>query len=78
MEEPTEFEKHQVKLISRWGSINPVLSFIDLVLQKKWRWIKNSKCKYVNLRIDTRDLSCIIEDRHGNEITIEQLLEQSV
>ena len=34
---------------------------------------KNPKCKYITLRIDTRDLKCIIMDRDDNEITIDQL-----
>lgn len=35
-----------------------------------WSWVGNSKCKYTNLnvRIDMRDLGCVIRDRDNNHI----------
>lgn len=38
-----------------------------------WQWIKNSRCKYVQLRIDMRDGGFIIQDRHGKRISLDQL-----
>jgi hypothetical protein len=44
--------------------------------KRKWSWTKNSKCKYINVRIDMRDGMCILEDRDGNQISIEKLEHQ--
>lgn len=39
-----------------------------------WTWWKNSRCKYINLRIDTRDGGFVrIFDRDGHEITLDEL-----
>ena len=38
-----------------------------------WRWSLNSKCKYITIRIDMRDGMCLLMDRHGNEITLDDL-----
>jgi hypothetical protein len=39
----------------------------------KWTWGRNTRCKYVDLRIDMRDGGCIIRDREGRRITPAQL-----
>lgn len=41
-----------------------------------WRWYYNTRCKYINLRIDMRDAHCLIQDRDGHSITLEQLQHQ--
>lgn len=41
-----------------------------------WSWAKNSRCKYVSLRIDMRDGDFVLLDREGNRITIEDLKRQ--
>lgn len=38
-----------------------------------WQWIKNSRCKYIELRIDMRDGGFIIKDRDGKRISFDQL-----
>lgn len=39
----------------------------------RWSWIWNTRCKYINLRIDMRDGHCLIFDKDNNPITLEQL-----
>jgi hypothetical protein len=51
--------------------INTVLSG-----KKNWSWAYNSPCKYIMIRVDTRDAKCMLMNRNGDEITIEQLLYQ--
>ena len=36
----------------------------------------NTKCKYINLRIDMRDGHCLIFDKDNNPIELEDLLFQ--
>jgi len=42
----------------------------------RWAWFKNSKCKYISLRIDMRDGGFIILDRDDNRISLEELKSQ--
>ena len=42
----------------------------------EWTWIRNSKCKYVDIRIDMRDGAFVLRDRDGNRISLKQLAEQ--
>ena len=51
-----------------WDHINDFLEVYKKSKQGKWTWWKNSKCKYVELRIDMRSGCCIIRDRDGNRI----------
>ena len=53
-----------------WNSVEEVLAVLN---DPEWRWIRNTRCKYVELRIDTRDNHCVIRDRDGNPITLEEL-----
>jgi len=59
-----------------WDHINDFGKVYNLMKEKKWSWMWNSKCKYVELRIDMRSGSCIIKDREGNRITPEDLAYQ--
>ena len=56
-----------------WTPIDDVLAVIR---DPKWMWPLNSRCKYVTLRLDVRDFHCIIMDRDGNEITLDELKHQ--
>ena len=40
---------------------------------KNWVWIRNPRCKYIELRIDMRSGDFIIRNRDGEPITFEQL-----
>lgn len=39
----------------------------------KWAWIRNTRCKYVNVRIDMRNGGFVLEDRDGARISLDQL-----
>lgn len=41
-----------------------------------WTWAYNSQCKYVDVRVDMRDGHCILVDRHGNPIKLDDLERQ--
>ncbi len=51
-----------------WDSIDDFLAVLGEMRGGKWSWMKNTKCKYVTLRVDMRDGGCIIKDRDGNRI----------
>lgn len=59
-----------------WDHIKDVLPVIEDMRRKKWSWAMNSRCKYIELRIDTRDGGCIIMDRDGERISLDQLKRQ--
>lgn len=62
-------------------TIMKITELHNLLLELKakgWRWGSNIDCKYVNVMIDMRDLSVAnLTDRHGNKITVEDLVKQS-
>jgi hypothetical protein len=41
-----------------------------------WEWFRNSQCKYIKVWIDMRDGRCVIFDRDGNRLTLEDLKRQ--
>lgn len=53
-----------VKKVSK-NEFNPMSS--------DWTWIRNSRCKYISIKIDMRDGAFIITDRSGKRITFDQL-----
>lgn len=58
-------------VINLWDHVEDFLKVYNKMKNKKWSWIRNSKCKYVELRIDMRDGGCLIMDRDGNRINPE-------
>lgn len=54
----------------------PVADALAIIQDPRWQWALNARCKYVELRIDTRDGRCIIKDRDGQTITLKQLSRQ--
>lgn len=38
-----------------------------------WSWVKNTQCKYIQLRIDMRDGGFVLLNRNGNRISLKQL-----
>jgi hypothetical protein len=57
-------------------TITPVAdlaAWLSKVASGGWSWARNSDCKYVTLRIDTRRGAHAILDRDGNAITFEHL-----
>jgi hypothetical protein len=43
----------------------------------RWIWWKNSRCKYINLKIDMRDGGFLLLDRNGERISFEELKKQN-
>lgn len=60
----------------QWIPVADVMAVIDAAKQGKWTWLLNIRCKYIDLRIDMRDGRCVLKDRDGQVITIEQLKNQ--
>lgn len=60
-----------------WVPIDEVLAVIR---SKDWTWYYNYRCKYINIRIDTRSrhAMCLIFDRNGEQITLEELSKQTM
>lgn len=56
-----------------WDNINDFLRVLTAMREKKWIWVYNSKCKYVNLRVDMRDGGALLMDRDGKRIAPEEL-----
>lgn len=54
----------------------PVADALAIIQDPRWSWAQNASCKYVSLRIDTRDGKCLISDRDDNRITLKQLSRQ--
>ncbi len=61
-----------------WEAKDVLKEVLSVLEDKNWRWVRNSQCKYVELRIriDMRDGGCLLLDRHGNRITVEQFKQQ--
>ena len=75
---PTKDERLQDMIENNiWDNIREVFAAINRVSYLrdnwKWTWAKNMHCKYISVRIDMRDGGCILSDRNGNRISIEDL-----
>jgi len=58
-----------------WDSIDAFIEVLDKMRDGDWVWYLNSRCKYVDLRVDMRDGGCLmmIDDGNfkGNKIRID-------
>ena len=54
----------------------PVTDVLAILNDERWSWASNAHCKYVELRIDTRDMHCCIKDRDSESITLHDLARQ--
>lgn len=61
---------------NEWDGISDFIDVWNEQQRGKWSWPMNTRCKYVELRIDMRDGGCIIRDRHGVRISAAQLAYQ--
>lgn len=59
-----------------WDSIDDFIAVLEQMRAGKWKWVYNSKCKYVDLRVDMRDGACIIKDLEGRRIDPKDLAYQ--
>ena len=71
--EKNEWEKKQPTLQEVVDFIKEVTEGEYLKRSSGWTWIKNTPCKYVELRIDMRDGGFVITDRDSNRISFEAL-----
>lgn len=60
-----------------WDNLGDVLPVMVEMSKGYWYWGANTRCKYFELRIDTRTGSCIIRDSDRVRISPEQLAHQS-
>jgi len=56
-----------------WDHIAQFEKIYNKMKKGEWSWTRNSRCKYVDLRVDMRDGGCIIMDNKGERISPEQL-----
>ena len=59
-----------------WAPLAEILEVIEAAKRGDWCWSRNSQCKYIELRIDMRDRHCIVKDRDGKPISIDELKHQ--
>ncbi len=55
---------------NNWIPLDDVLAVLN---DPEWSWVRNMDCKYVEIRVDTRDNHCVIRARDGSAITLEDL-----
>lgn len=53
-----------------------ISTWLQDVAEGRWTWVRNSRCKYVSLHLDTRVGAYCVRDRDGNLIDAETLLYQ--
>lgn len=55
-----------------WLRLDEVLAIIR---NPEWTWARNNRCKYLSIRLDTRTRTnlCVIYDRHGQALTLDEL-----
>jgi hypothetical protein len=54
----------------------PVADVLAIIRDRRWSWVRNNPCKYIELRIDTRNEHCLIFDRDRREVTLKDLSRQ--
>ena len=57
----------------KWDDTKRVIEVLQQAMASEWNWSSNTRCKYIDLRIDMRGHSCQIKDREGIAITVEKL-----
>ncbi len=58
-----------------WLRLDEVLA---VVRDPNWSWTRNHRCKYLSFRVDTRTRTnlCLIYDRYGHALTLDELRSQ--
>lgn len=60
----------------QWYKFSDIFKTIADIQENNWSWAFNNRCKYIDIRIDMRDLKCLLKDRYGDVITIKELVRQ--
>jgi hypothetical protein len=58
-----------MKESNKWHFVDDIVPVLKAARAGEWHWYENSRCKYIELRIDMRDLGCIIRDREKVRIS---------
>lgn len=61
----------------RWDDFENIVKVVRAAYDGQWAWYYNTRCKYVEVRIDMRDGHCMIRDREGKVISLSGLLMQA-
>jgi hypothetical protein len=67
-----EKEKYNV-----WDKFSDFADVVAKANTGEWLWGLNTRCKYVELRVDMRSGHCIIRDRDGVRINPDDLAKQA-
>lgn len=59
-----------------WDHVKDVWAVLGRVSDGSWVWFRNTRCKYIDVRIDMRSGNCIIKDNDGNRINPSDLAYQ--
>lgn len=66
------------KMISNtWDHFGDILPTLKAISRGDWYWGANQRCKYIEIRIDTRDGGCLLFDSKRVRISPEQFAHQS-
>ena len=61
---------------AEWLPVLQVIRAIEIAKDNGWDWCNNTRCKYVEIRIDMRTDDCLIKDRDGKIINLTEMLFQ--
>ena len=56
-----------------WVPFSGILAVLNKARWKCWSWSKNTRCKYIIVRIDMRNQKCILRDQDGKPLTLKEL-----
>lgn len=62
---------------NQWDHFGDILPTLKAISRGDWYWGANSRCKYIEIRLDTRDGGCLLYDRERVRISPEQFAHQS-
>lgn len=74
--QPTEDVQKKIQS-NTWDHFGAILPTLKAISRGDWYWGANSRCKYIEIRLDTRDGGCILYDRERVRISPEQFAHQS-
>ncbi len=60
-----------------WDHFGDILPTLKAISRGDWYWGANTRCKYIEIRIDTRDGGCILYDSKRVRISPQQFAHQS-
>ncbi len=63
--------------VNQWDHFGDILPTLKAISRGDWYWGANSRCKYIEIRLDTRDGGCLLFDRERVRISPAQFSHQS-